>query len=86
MTIDTFVGEVQLDCDRSILVYQRQHGGRSYVRWRVFHRHRRFHNWYADKRRAFVLPVAVAWVRVLERVRRWMDVKVVLSNARLATR
>lgn len=41
------------------LVYQRKHGGRSYVRWRVFRNHRRGF-WYPDKRRAFVVPECIA--------------------------
>jgi hypothetical protein len=56
-TIDTFIAEVPLDPNRAILVYMREHGGRRYIRWRVFHRHRKGRNWYPDKRRAFVVPV-----------------------------
>jgi hypothetical protein len=57
LTIDTFIAEVPLDENRCILVYRRQHGGRLYVRWRVFHRHRKSRKWYPDKRRAFVVPL-----------------------------
>src|SRR5215213_11291188 len=57
LTLDTFIAEVPVDPRRSILVYLRQHGGRQYVRWRVFHRHRKHGTWYPDKRRAFVVPV-----------------------------
>jgi hypothetical protein len=60
LTLDTFIAEVPMDAHRSILVYLRQHGGRVYVRWRVFHRHRKHGKWYPDKRRAFVVPVATA--------------------------
>ena len=63
LTIDTFVAEVPLDEHRVILVYHRQHGGRCYIRWRVFHKHRKGGNWYPDKRRALVIPIhaADAW-------------------------
>jgi hypothetical protein len=60
LTIDTFIAEVPIDPHRSILVYLRQHGGRQYVRWRVFHRHRKHAHWYPDKRRAFVVPLGSA--------------------------
>ena len=49
-----------LDEHRVILVYHRQHGGRCYVRWRVFHKHRKGGNWYPDKRGAFVIPIHAA--------------------------
>jgi hypothetical protein len=58
--VDTFIAEVPIDPHRSILVYLRQHAGRQYVRWRVFHRHRKHGKWYPDKRRAFVIPVGIA--------------------------
>ena len=57
-TVDNFIGEVPNDDRRCILVYRRQHGGRTFVRWRVFHRHSKG-NWYPDRRRAFVIPVDV---------------------------
>jgi hypothetical protein len=60
LTEDTFIAEVAIDEHRVILVYLRQHGGRSYVRWRVFHQHRKSKGWYPDRRRAFVVPVGVA--------------------------
>jgi hypothetical protein len=60
LTVDTFIAEVSIDSHRSILVYLREHGGRQYVRWRVFHRHRRHGNWYPDKHRSFVVPLAGA--------------------------
>jgi hypothetical protein len=58
--VDTFIAEVPMDAHRSILVYLREHGGRQYVRWRVFHRHRKRRQWYPDKRRAFVVPLGTA--------------------------
>jgi hypothetical protein len=60
LTVDTFIAEVPIDTHRSILVYHREHGGRQYIRWRVFHRHRKHGNWYPDKRRAFVVPLGAA--------------------------
>jgi len=58
LTVDRFIAAVPVDDNRVILVYRREHGGRSFVRWRVFHRHRRSGLWYPDKRRAFVVPLA----------------------------
>ncbi|MGH7176763.1 MAG: hypothetical protein ACREJC_05225 [Tepidisphaeraceae bacterium] len=60
LILDTFIAEVPIDEHRVILVYLRRHGGRDFVRWRVFHRHRKFGNWYPDKRRAFVVPLGIA--------------------------
>ena len=60
LTVDTFIAEVPMDAHRAILVYLREHGGRQYVRWRVFHRHRKHGRWYPDKRRAFVVPLSSA--------------------------
>jgi hypothetical protein len=60
LTVDTFIAEVRIDTHRSILVYLRQHGGRMYVRWRVFHKHRKHGKWYPHKRRAFVVPLGAA--------------------------
>ncbi|HEX8522419.1 MAG TPA: hypothetical protein VF669_09195 [Tepidisphaeraceae bacterium] len=60
LTVDTFIAEVPLEPHRSILVYLREHGGRQYVRWRVFHRHRKSGLWYPDKRRSFVIPLSGA--------------------------
>lgn len=60
LTVDTFMAEVPLDPRRSVLVYLRRHGGREFVRWRVFHRHSVGGNWYPDRRRAFVVPSAAA--------------------------
>jgi hypothetical protein len=57
LTVDTFIAEVPIDPGRCILVYLRQHGGRQFVRWRVFHKHGKGGNWYPDKRRWFVVPV-----------------------------
>lgn len=60
LTVDTFIAEVPIEASRSILVYLRRHGGREYVRWRVFHKHAKGGNWYPDRRRAFVIPLAIA--------------------------
>lgn len=56
-TVDTFIGEVPTGEGRCVLVYLREHGGRAYVRWRTFHRHRVGGYWYPDRRRAFVVPL-----------------------------
>lgn len=68
LTVDTFIGEVPIDPRRCILVYLRKHGGRQFIRWRVFHLRTpgcwypggQRGCWYPDKRRAFVIPVGVA--------------------------
>src|SRR4051794_20646818 len=60
LTDDRFVGEIVLHPDKVILVFLRKHGGREFVRWRIFHRHRLSRRWYADKRRHFCIPVAAA--------------------------
>ena len=59
LTVDRFIGEVSIDTNRCILVYLREHGGRQFVRWRVFHKHIKG-PWYPDRRRAFVIPAAIA--------------------------
>lgn len=59
-TIDTFIAAVPEGEHRMILLYRRQHGGREFVRWRVWHRHRRRGCWCPDKRRIFVIPLALA--------------------------
>jgi hypothetical protein len=60
LTVDIFIAEVPVDSRRSILVCLRKHGGRKYVRWRVFHRLRKLGYWYPDKSRAFVVPLSSA--------------------------
>ena len=60
LTVDTFIGEVPVDAHRAVLVFLREHGGKRYVRWRMFHKHRQNQYWYPDKRRAFVVPVDAA--------------------------
>lgn len=60
LTEDIFIGEVSIDPHRCILIYLREHGGRRYVRWRVFHKHRKVRQWYPDRRRWFVVPVGIA--------------------------
>ncbi len=59
-TLDTFIAEVPAGMNRSILVYRRQHGGREFIRWRYWHRHRQHEFWYPDKHRSFVVPLDVA--------------------------
>lgn len=59
-SVDTFIGEVVVDSHRCILVYLRNHGGKQYVRWRVFHKHRNRGVWYPDTRRSFVVPIDAA--------------------------
>ena len=59
-TMDTFITAVPVSDHRVILVYRRQHGGREYVRWRYWHRHRTRGCWYPDKYRSFVIPLEQA--------------------------
>ena len=59
-TVDEFMGCVPQGDSRAVLVYRRQHGGREYVRWRTWHKHRKLGRWYPDKRRSFIVPLADA--------------------------
>jgi len=59
LTLDTFVAEVPAGQDRVILVYLRKHGGKQYIRWRYFHRHKTARYWYPDAWRWFVIPISV---------------------------
>ncbi len=59
-TQDHFMACVEQCDSRAILVYRRRHGGREYVRLRVWHRHRKLGVWYPDKRRGFIFPLADA--------------------------
>ena len=55
-TVDTFIGAVPWGERRKVLVFYREHGGRSYVRLRTWNRHRTRGLWYPTKR-FFVIPV-----------------------------
>ncbi len=56
-TVDTFMGCVPQGSDRAVLIYRRQHAGREYVRFRVWHRHKKLGKFYPDKRRKFVVSL-----------------------------
>ncbi len=59
-TVDRSVAHVRLGERMSTVVFRRRHGGREYVRWRVWHMHRDRRVWYPDKRRGGVLRLEVA--------------------------
>ena len=55
-TQDQFVAAVPWGKWRAVLVYLRQHGGRSWVRLRTWNKHRKKLVWYPTKR-YFVIPI-----------------------------
>jgi len=57
-TIDTFVTDVTWGGGdwRCVLVYRREHGGRTYIRLRTWNKHRTKLVWYPSKR-FFVIPI-----------------------------
>ena len=55
-TVDEFVRCVPWGEHRGVLIYRRQHGGRSYVRLRTWNQHRTKLVWYPTKR-FFVIPI-----------------------------
>ncbi len=59
-TVDTFTACIPQGDHRAITVYRRQHGGREYVRLRVWHCHKDSGKWYPDPRRRFVVPLSDA--------------------------
>ena len=58
-TVDTFIANVQWSDNRAVLVHRREHGGRTYVRFRTWNRHKTKGVWYPSKR-SFVVPVGNA--------------------------
>jgi len=54
-TVDEFIAAVPWTKNRMVLVYQRHHGGRRYVRLRTFNRHKTKGWWYPSPR-FFVVP------------------------------
>jgi len=58
-TDDTFIAIVQWSDNRAVLVHRREHGGRTYVRFRTWNRHKTKGVWYPSKR-SFVVPVGNA--------------------------
>lgn len=59
-TIDIEVARIRVDGNRKIVVHVRQHAGKTYIRFRYWHRHRINGFWYPDSHRwgprAFILP------------------------------
>ncbi len=58
-TDDKFIADVQWSDNRAVLVHRREHGGRTYVRFRTWNRHKTKGVWYPSKR-SFVVPVGNA--------------------------
>ena len=58
-TTDTFIDSIQWSENRAVLVHRREHGGRTYVRFRTWNRHKTLNVWYPSKR-SFVIPVGNA--------------------------
>ncbi len=56
---DTFIDSIQWSDNRAVLVHRREHGGRTYVRFRTWNRHKTKGVWYPSKR-SFVVPVGNA--------------------------
>ena len=54
-TVDEFITAVPWGRWRMVLVYRRQHGGHTYVRFRTWNKHRKKGVWYPS-RRYFVIP------------------------------
>lgn len=55
-TVDEFITCIPWGEWRIVLVHRREHGGRVYVRFRTWNKHRREGYWYPSKR-SFVIPV-----------------------------
>ncbi len=55
-THDRFIAAVPWGRWRSVLVYRRRHGGRTWIRLRTWNRHRKKLVWYPTKR-YFVIPI-----------------------------
>jgi len=53
---DTFIDCVEWGGNRAVLVHRREHGGRSYVRFRTWNRHLEKGVWYPTKR-GFIVPL-----------------------------
>jgi len=56
-TSDTFIGCLPTGDDRVILIFRRQHKGKSFVRWRTWHCHKMLRRWYPDSRRHYLVPL-----------------------------
>ena len=58
-TTDTFIDSIQWSENRAVLVHRREHGGRTYVRFRTWNRHQEKGVWYPTKR-GFIVPAGNA--------------------------
>ncbi len=58
-TVDTYIDSVEWGGNRAVLVHHREHGGREYVRFRTWNRHKTKGVWYPT-RRGFIVPVGNA--------------------------
>ena len=58
-TVETFIDSIQWSDNRAVLVHRREPGGRTYVRFRTWNRHKEKGVWYPT-RRGFIVPVGNA--------------------------
>lgn len=56
VTIDTFIAAVPWGEWRRVLVFRREHSGKTYIRLRTWNKHRTKHVWYPTKR-FYVVPI-----------------------------
>lgn len=59
-SVDEYVGAVEVRKNVRVVVYRRRHKGKEYVRLRPFLRHPDYGDWYPDRHRQFVVPLASA--------------------------
>ena len=60
-TVDTFMAAVPWTKNRMVIIYQREHAGRKYIRLRTFNRHQVKGVWYPTKR-FFMVPMQSATI------------------------
>ena len=58
-TVDTYIDCVEWGENRAVLVHHREHGGRDFVRFRAWNKHKDLGVWYPT-RRGFIVPVGNA--------------------------
>ena len=63
-TDDLFIDSIQWSDNRAVLVHRREHGGRTYVRFRTWNRHKTKGVWYPSTRPS--LCDWRAWISLLK--------------------
>ena len=58
-TVDLFIDSIEWGDNRAVLVHRREHGGRIYVRFRTWNRHKTKGVWYPSPR-FFAVPLDCA--------------------------